>query len=120
MLKKIFIVGALAVLTGCATHQQANTAVGAGAGAVLGGAMAGRGGALVGGVIGSMIGSQHPVQAQPVQRVYIEQQVIVPDRRAQCQNYNERIYKCGQLYDPIKRNSCWNYETNNYNRCLHQ
>ncbi len=107
MLKRILAVGALVALTGCATHQQANTAVGAGMGAV------------VGAVVGTAIGSQHPVYAPPVYGhpapVY-----VIPDRRAQCQIYNERIYNCGRLYDPIHRNRCWNSETHNYNRCLYQ
>lgn len=67
MLKRVFIIGVVVALTGCATHQQANTAVGAGMGAVFGHAVGGRGGATVGAVVGSMIGSQQPThQSQPV------------------------------------------------------
>lgn len=114
MLKKLVAVGTLIVLTGCATHQQANTAVGAGVGAVIGHAIGGSNGAVLGGVVGTAIGSQHPVHSHPAP-VY-----VVPDRRAQCQIYNERIYNCGRIYDPIHRNRCWNSETHNYNRCLYQ
>ncbi len=63
MLKRILVVGALVALTGCATHQQANTAVGASVGAVVGHAIGGNGGAVVGAVVGSTIGSQQPVYA---------------------------------------------------------
>ena len=120
MLKKILIVAGILALTGCATHQQANTAVGAGVGAVIGHAIGGSSGAVVGGVVGTAIGSQHPVtQPAPVYG-YPAPVYVVPDRRAQCQIYNERIYNCGRIYDPIHRNHCWNNETNNYNRCLYQ
>lgn len=69
MLKRSIAVGVIlsaAVLTGCATHQQANTAVGAGLGAVVGHAVGGRGGAAVGAVIGTAIGSQHPATSAPI------------------------------------------------------
>ena len=120
MLKKIFIVGALVALTGCATHQQANTAVGAGTGAVLGGAMGGRGGALAGAIVGSMIGSQQPVQAQPSQRVYVERQVIVPDRRAQCHTYLHRETNCYRLHYPDVKAMCIEDARKHYERCLFQ
>lgn len=119
MLKRILAVGALVALTGCATHQQANTAVGAGMGAVVGHAIGGQGGAVVGAVVGTAIGSQHPVHAPPVYG-YPVPVYVIPDRRAQCQIYNERIYNCGRLYDPIHRNRCWTSETQRYNHCMNQ
>lgn len=98
MLKRALIVGAIAstvVLTGCATHQQANTAVGAGVGAVLGHAVGGRGGAAVGAVIGTAIGSQHPASPGVV---YAPAPAPVYHRREVCflnqEMYHARIAGC--------------------------
>lgn len=86
MLKRILIVGVMVALTGCATHQQANTAVGAGVGAVIGNAVGGHGAAAVGAVVGSMIGSQHPTyQPQPVY-VYPAPVHVYPDY-SPCSHY---------------------------------
>ena len=61
MLKKlVYSTLVLIVLSGCATHQQANTAVGAGTGAIIGNAIGGRGGAAVGALMGAAIGGQQP------------------------------------------------------------
>lgn len=60
MYKLICSIIVLGSLTGCATHQQANTAVGAGVGAVVGHAIGGHGGAIAGAVVGSAIGSNQP------------------------------------------------------------
>ncbi len=119
MLKRILALGAMVVLTGCATHQQANTAVGAGVGAVVGHAIGGQGGAVVGAVVGSTIGSQQPVYTPPAYG-YPAPVYVVPDRRAQCQIYYERIYNCGRIYDPIHRHHCWTSETQRYNHCMYQ
>ena len=92
MLKRIFAIGMLVALTGCATHQQANTAVGAGVGAVIGNAVGGRGAGAVGAVVGSMIGSQHSIhQPQPVY-VYPAPVTVYPDYTpcAHFWNYQER------------------------------
>jgi hypothetical protein len=94
MLKRIFTVGIIVALTGCATHQQANTAVGAGVGAVIGNAVGGRGGAAVGAVLGTAIGSQQPTYSQP--RV-VEQQVIV-----QQPNYSG----CSRFWNWEERRAC--------------
>jgi uncharacterized protein YcfJ len=75
MLKKIGISTlVLLALTGCATHQQANTAVGAGTGAIIGNAIGGRSGAAVGAIMGAAIGSNQPTQS----RVIVERQVVHP------------------------------------------
>lgn len=118
MLKKILVVATLVALTGCATHQQANTAVGAGTGAVLGGAVGGRGGAVAGAIVGSMIGSQQPVQAP--QHIYTERQIIVPDRRAQCQTYLHREGNCYRLHYPDVKAMCIEDARKSYERCLYQ
>jgi len=92
MLKRTLVIGALvstAALTGCATHQQANTAVGAGVGAVVGNAVAGRGGAVVGAVLGTAIGSQHPA-SPPV--VYAPAPVHVYQQRQVC-FLNQEVYQ---------------------------
>lgn len=97
MLKRIFVVGAIAstvALTGCATHQQANTAVGAGVGAVVGHAIGGRGGAAVGAVLGTAIGSQHPtgpaVVYTPAPQVYHRREVCFLNQEM----YHARIAGC--------------------------
>lgn len=96
MLKKLFIVGILVAVTGCATHQQANTAVGAGTGAIIGNAVAGRGGAVAGTIFGAMVGSQHPVQGHAAPTV-----VYGPSQSS--------AYSCyidGHARD-ARRNTCW-------------
>jgi hypothetical protein len=64
----------LLALSGCATHQQANTAVGAGAGAIIGNAIGGRSGAAVGAIMGAAVGSNQPTQPH----VIVERQVVRP------------------------------------------
>jgi hypothetical protein len=117
MLKRIFIVGVMVALTGCATHQQANTAVGAGVGAVIGNAVGGRGGAAVGAVLGTAIGSQQPTHSQP--RV-IEQQVIVQQPR-----YYQQTQTCYIDASILARRQemCWNaytYDAVKRSACFHQ
>jgi hypothetical protein len=117
MLKRIFIVGVIVALTGCATHQQANTAVGAGVGAVIGNAVGGRGGAAVGAVLGTAIGSQQPTHSQP--RV-IEQQVIVQQPRYYQQT--QVCYTDGGILNH-RRNMCWqaySYDAVARSACFHQ
>lgn len=115
MLKRIVIIGVLAALTGCATHQQANTAVGAGVGAVIGNAVGGRGGAVAGAVLGTAIGSQHPAQPRVV-----EQQVIVQQPR-----YYQQTQTC-YTDGPIllrRREMCWKaygYDAMARSACFHQ
>jgi uncharacterized protein YcfJ len=89
MLKKIATSTlVLIVLSGCATHQQANTAVGAGTGAIIGNAIGGRSGAAVGAVMGAAIGSQQPTQ----RNVIVERQVIrsttVQPNYSMCNQWN--------------------------------
>ena len=76
MLKKLIGISLVLALTGCATHQQANTAVGAGTGAIIGNAIGGRGGAAVGALIGASIGEQQPTHRG--QNVYVERQIVHP------------------------------------------
>lgn len=89
MFKKLLIVGMVVAVSGCATHQQANTAAGAGIGAVLGYAIGGNSGAVVGSALGAAVGItqptqptqviiQQPTQAHPQGRVYTETQVVRP------------------------------------------
>jgi uncharacterized protein YcfJ len=96
MLKRIVVIGVLAALTGCATHQQANTAVGAGVGAVIGNAVGGRGSAVAGAVLGTAIGSQQPVHTHSAPAV-----IYGPSQSS--------AYSCyidGHTRD-ARRNTCW-------------
>jgi len=117
MLKRIFIVGVMVALTGCATHQQANTAVGAGVGAVIGNAVGGRTGAAMGAVLGTAIGSQQPTYSQP--RV-IEQQIIVQQPRYYQQT--QVCYTDGQIL-LHRREMCWRsygHDAMSRSACFHQ
>lgn len=118
MLKKIVSSTlVLIALTGCATHQQANTAVGAGAGAVIGNAVGGRGGAVAGAIVGSMIGSQQPTQSN--QPIYVERYVI-PDRSRQCHLYLKREQNCYNLHYPDVRATCIEDSRNHYRNCMYR
>lgn len=117
MLKKLAVIGMVLTLTGCATHQQANTAVGAGVGAVVGHAIAGRGGAAVGAVVGTAIGSQHPTQGGSV---YVERQVITPRPVRDCSIYRQRLDNCNEIYNPVNRHYCRRDAESHYERCLYQ
>ena len=119
MLKKIVISTlVLLALSGCATHQQANTAVGAGTGAVIGNAIGGRGGAAVGALIGASIGSQQPTHQG--QHVYVERQVIVPNRGYQCQQYADRERNCYNLRYGDTRAMCIEDARQHYQSCLYR
>jgi hypothetical protein len=74
MRKIVYSTLVLVALSGCATHQQANTAVGAGTGAIIGNALGGRGGAAVGALMGASIGSQQPTQ----RNIIVERQIVHP------------------------------------------
>lgn len=115
MLKKIGISTlVLLALTGCATHQQANTAVGAGTGAVIGNAIGGKGGAAVGALIGASIGGQQPTQRG--QTVYVERQVIVPVN--QCHQYIERERNCYNMRYRDTRAMCIEDARMHYYSCI--
>lgn len=117
MLKKIGISTlVLMVLTGCATHQQANTAVGAGTGAVIGNAIGGHGGAAVGALIGASIGGQQPTYRG--QTVYVERQVIVPIN--QCHQYVERERNCYNMRYPDTRAMCIEDARAHYYNCINR
>lgn len=62
-LRKLCIVAIALAMSGCATHQQANSTIGGITGAVLGEAVAGRAGAVAGALIGSSIGANQPTQS---------------------------------------------------------
>jgi len=119
MLKKIIISTlVLLALTGCATHQQANTAVGAGAGAIIGNAVGGRGGAVVGTIMGAAIGSNQPTQRG--QTVYVERQVITPNRGYQCQQYADRERNCYNLRYGDTRAMCIEDARQHYQSCMYR
>ncbi len=116
MLKKIAIVAALVALTGCATHQQANTAVGAGIGAVVGHAIGGSSGAVVGTMIGTAMGSQHPagppvVYAPVYPQVYQRREVCVLNQEV----YNARVAGCDNKYRVDPR-----YTRHHWQGCMEQ
>jgi hypothetical protein len=90
-------------LVGCATHQQANTAVGAGIGAVVGQSVAGREGAAVGAAVGAVIGSNQPVQSGPVYNppIYSPMPPMQPPRKI-C---HSTIYR-DQFGNMVRRTTC--------------
>ena len=93
MRKIVYSTLVLIALSGCASHQQANTAVGAGTGAIIGNAIGGRSGAAVGAIMGAAIGGNQPSQSS----VIVERQIVHPVSTqpdyGPCQpiwNYHER------------------------------
>jgi hypothetical protein len=115
MLKRVFIISLALALTGCATHQQSNQALGA----VLGGAVGhhaigGSAGTAIGAMIGGAIGGNQP-------RVYHEQQIIHPinpSRYAQCEIYLRRFANCSSLPTTRDERSCQISERSYYNSCM--
>jgi uncharacterized protein YcfJ len=118
MLKKLIGIALVLTLTGCATHQQANTAVGAGTGAIIGNAIGGRSGAAVGALIGASIGGQQP--AHHGQTVYVERQVIVPNRSYQCQQYADRERNCWNMQYRDTRAICIEDARQHYQNCVNR
>ncbi len=116
MLKRILVVGTLVALTGCATHQQANTAVGAGMGAVVGHAIGGSGGAVVGAVLGTAMGSQHPA-SPPV--VYAPYPYPVYQRREVCQ-LNQEVYRARVAGCDSKFRADPRYTSHHWQGCMEQ
>ncbi len=71
MLNKILIVVAAVALTGCATHQQSNQALGAVVGGAVGHhAIGGRAGTAIGAMVGGAIGGNQPTQQHYPRSVY--------------------------------------------------
>ncbi len=118
MRKIVYSTLVLIALSGCATHQQANTAVGAGTGAIIGNAIGGRGGAAVGALMGASIGSQQPTQRG--QNVYVERQVIVPNRAYECQKYADRERNCWNLQYRDTRAMCIEDARQHYQSCMYR
>lgn len=77
-------------LTGCATHQQANTVTGAAVGAVVGNAVGGTAGRNAGAVLGAVIGNNQPTQSQPQPVYQTQPQIIYQPRPMAC--YQIPIY----------------------------
>jgi len=119
MLKKIaYSTLVLIALSGCATHQQANTAVGAGAGAVIGNAIGGRGGAAVGALMGAAVGSNQPTRRDST--VYVERQVVVPDRFYQCRRYIDQERQCWTMQYRDTRAMCIEESRHRYQNCIYR
>lgn len=78
MRKIVYSTLVLIALSGCATHQQSNQAVGAVIGGTIGHHIGGTGGAILGASVGTIIGGQQPTQHG--QTVYVERQLIRPSR----------------------------------------
>ena len=119
MLKKI--VGStlvLIVLSGCATHQQSNQAVGAVVGGAIGNRLGGAGGAILGAGMGAAIGGQQPTQHG--QTVYVERQVVVPSRAQQCHIYVNRERNCWNLQYRDTRAMCIEDARNHYQNCMYR
>ena len=96
MLKKIIGVMLLLALTGCATHQQSNEAVGAVIGGTIGHRLGGTGGAILGAGMGAAIGNQQPTQ----RNVIVEQQVVHP-------NIIRPDYSMCNQWNHYERESCY-------------
>jgi uncharacterized protein YcfJ len=116
MRKIVYSTLVLIALSGCATHQQANTAVGAGTGAIIGNAIGGRGGAAVGALMGASIGGQQPTQRGST--VYVERQVIVPNRAYECQKYADRERNCWNMQYRDTRAMCIEDARQHYQSCM--
>lgn len=119
MLKKI-VYGALVItaLTGCATHQQSNELAGAVVGGAIGRQIGGTGGAILGAGMGAAIGGNQPTQRG--QTVYVERQVIVPDRHAQCQLYVARERNCYNMRFSDTRAMCIEDARLHYQNCMYR
>jgi len=95
MRKIVYSTLVLLALTGCATHQQANTAVGAGTGAIIGNAIGGRTGAAFGAIVGASVGSNQPTQPHViVERQVVRPVVIRPDYSMCNQWYHQERESC--------------------------
>ena len=74
MHKIVYSTLVLVALSGCATHQQSNEAVGAIIGGTIGNRIGGTGGAILGAGMGAAIGGQQPTQ----RNVIVERQIVRP------------------------------------------
>ena len=72
--KLVYSTLVLITLSGCATHQQSNEAVGAIIGGTIGNRIGGTGGAILGAGMGAAIGGQQPTQ----RNVIVERQIVHP------------------------------------------
>jgi hypothetical protein len=71
MFKRLFVITAAVVLTGCATHQQSNQALGAIVGGAVGHhAIGGPAGTAIGAMVGGAIGGNQPTQQRYHSPVY--------------------------------------------------
>ena len=120
MLKKImYSTLVLIALSGCATHQQSNEAVGAIIGGTIGNRLGGTGGAILGAGMGAAIGGQQPTQPRG-QPVYVERQVIVPSRAQQCHIYLAREQNCYNMRYQDTRAMCIEDARNHYQNCMYR
>jgi uncharacterized protein YcfJ len=116
MRKILYSTLVLFALTGCATHQQSNSAVGAVVGGAIGKQIGGTGGAILGAGMGAAIGGQQPTQRG--QTVYVERQVIVPNRTYQCHKYVERERNCYNMRYRDTRAMCIEDARMHYDTCM--
>ena len=100
MLKRGILTLSFVILSGCATHHQANQLAGATVGGVVGHQLGGTGGAVFGAAVGSVIGSQY---TSPQQTCFLNQRL-----------YQARIDGCDikfrndPRYDVRHRDACYN------------
>jgi uncharacterized protein YcfJ len=116
--KLVYSTLVLITLSGCATHQQSNEAVGAIIGGTIGNRIGGTGGAILGAGMGAAIGGQQPTQRG--QTVYVERQVIVPSRSQQCHIYVDRERNCYNMRYRDTRAMCIEDARNHYQNCMYR
>jgi uncharacterized protein YcfJ len=119
MLKKLIGISLVLALTGCATHQQSNEAVGAVIGGTIGHRIGGTGGAILGAGMGAAIGNQQPTQPKGP-TVYVERQIIVPDRSHQCRIYRDRERNCYNMRYSDTRAMCIEDARLHYQNCMYR
>jgi uncharacterized protein YcfJ len=118
MRKIVYSTLVLIALSGCATHQQSNELTGAVVGGVIGRQLGGTGGAILGAGMGAAIGGHQPTQRG--QTVYVERQVIVPNRSYQCQQYADRERNCWNMQYRDTRAMCIEDARQHYQSCMYR
>ena len=118
MRKIVYSTLVLVALSGCATHQQSNQAVGAVLGGSIGHQLGGVSGAILGAGVGTIIGGQQPTQRG--QTVYVERQIIVPNRSYQCQQYADRERNCWNMQYRDTRAMCIEDARQHYQSCMYR
>lgn len=115
MRKILAIIGLSIVLTGCATHQQANQTTGAVLGGVVGNHIGGTPGAIFGAGMGAIIGGQQPTE-QHYHRPPIHE--YRQYRHNQCEIYRHREHSCYSYYRHYDVKMCLDDNRIRYYNCM--